>query len=231
MSEVTDRLAAVKRDWNDCVRCPLFQTRTQVVHIRGAVPCDIAFVGEGPGTVEDAKGVPFIGPSGGMMEQIIASAFEKVVPIGWKFDDNGWQLPRSIPPEKRGPKYDPSRYQDPEVERRRKKDWPSVAFLNIVGCIPIKGGTLSIPSKESTDACRPRMMELLDIAKPRAIVRVGAQAKVHLTDKMAAELPGLERVSTIIHPAAILRQADKDKHYKATVNELVLLAAELGYPF
>lgn len=225
-----ERLAAIQADWNGCTRCFLCKTRTQVVHLRGRAPdADFVFIGEGPGTVEDAKGRPFVGPAGGMLEQMISVAFEKAVPIGWRFDNDGWQLP--LLPNPLPKKYDPLKFQDPEVVKRRKTDWPSTAFMNLVGCIPIKGGTISIPAKESIDACRPRTSELLAIVNPRTIVRCGSQATVHLPDRIVQDLPRLERIVDTIHPAAILRQSDKNKTYKATVNQLLLAAVDLGFPF
>lgn len=41
---------------------------------RGQLPCQICFVGEAPGTVEDVEGLPFVGPAGRRLDKIIASA-------------------------------------------------------------------------------------------------------------------------------------------------------------
>lgn len=52
-----------------CTRCPaLVQSRTQPVVGEGPVPCDILFVGEAPGRVEDKIGVPFGGTAGTILE-------------------------------------------------------------------------------------------------------------------------------------------------------------------
>lgn len=52
-----------------CVKCSeLVQNRTQPVLGEGPVPCDIVFVGEAPGENEDARGIPFCGLTGTILE-------------------------------------------------------------------------------------------------------------------------------------------------------------------
>ena len=58
---------------NDCQRCPLAPTRTQVVFGTGPTPCDIMAIGEGPGEQEDKEGVPFIGRAGQLLTKIFES--------------------------------------------------------------------------------------------------------------------------------------------------------------
>jgi uracil-DNA glycosylase len=64
--------------WQDCTACPLAQQRTNIVLARGQVPCDVCFIGEAPGKIEDDLGAPFMGPAGHLMDQII----ERAVPPG-----------------------------------------------------------------------------------------------------------------------------------------------------
>lgn len=61
--------------WKECTLCELHKTRKQVVHLRGDVPCQVLFVGEAPGDVEDNEGFPFIGPAGDKLQSIIDEAF------------------------------------------------------------------------------------------------------------------------------------------------------------
>jgi uracil-DNA glycosylase len=57
-----------------CNRCPeLFSTRTQTVFGVGPVDPEICFVGEAPGAEEDAKGEPFVGRAGQLLNKIIAA--------------------------------------------------------------------------------------------------------------------------------------------------------------
>lgn len=60
--------------YDSCKQCHLFKTRRKVVWGRGSIPADIMFMGEAPGRVEDLRGEPFIGPSGKLLEEMIAQA-------------------------------------------------------------------------------------------------------------------------------------------------------------
>ena len=42
----------------DCPLCVLARTRSRTVPGSGPIPCDVMFVGEGPGADEDAQGEP-----------------------------------------------------------------------------------------------------------------------------------------------------------------------------
>jgi DNA polymerase len=54
-----------------CTACRLSESRTQVVFGSGAPDADVMFVGEGPGQREDEQGLPFVGPSGRLLEQLL----------------------------------------------------------------------------------------------------------------------------------------------------------------
>ncbi|MCA1814232.1 MAG: uracil-DNA glycosylase [Halobacteriales archaeon] len=52
-----------------CRRCALCEGRTQVVVWRGRLDARVLFVGEGPGAEEDARGEPFVGRSGQLLDR------------------------------------------------------------------------------------------------------------------------------------------------------------------
>ena len=54
------------------MRCPLAEGRTQVVFGTGSPTADLLFVGEGPGAEEDRQGLPFVGRSGQLLDQLVA---------------------------------------------------------------------------------------------------------------------------------------------------------------
>lgn len=54
-----------------CHRCPLYRTRMQPVLYRGPEHPRVAFVGQSPGAEEDRQGVPFIGPSGQLLQRMV----------------------------------------------------------------------------------------------------------------------------------------------------------------
>ena len=57
----------------DCPMCDLARTRTQTVPGSGPLPCDLMFIGEGPGQREDELGLPFVGRSGQFLDELLAS--------------------------------------------------------------------------------------------------------------------------------------------------------------
>lgn len=46
----------------------------RLVFARGVVPCRVLFVGEGPGSSENATGRPFVGPAGHLLDHIVETA-------------------------------------------------------------------------------------------------------------------------------------------------------------
>ena len=63
--------AELERRALKCTRCPLADTRTQVVFGAGDPHADLMFVGEGPGEQEDLQGEPFVGRAGRLLTQLI----------------------------------------------------------------------------------------------------------------------------------------------------------------
>lgn len=59
--------------WNRCQACPLHKTAKRHVNYRGNIPAQVMFLGEAPGKVEDRLGLPFVGPSGDVLEDTIRS--------------------------------------------------------------------------------------------------------------------------------------------------------------
>ena len=56
-----------------CVACRLSETRTNTVFSRGNPQAAIVFVGEAPGAEEDAKGLPFVGRAGQLLDKMIVA--------------------------------------------------------------------------------------------------------------------------------------------------------------
>jgi len=55
----------------DCVRCPLHQQRTNIVHTEGNRKARLMFVGEAPGADEDLQARPFVGRAGQLLTKIV----------------------------------------------------------------------------------------------------------------------------------------------------------------
>jgi uracil-DNA glycosylase len=64
-------LEAVAAEAAGCTRCRLYQSRTQVVFGQGDPRADLMFVGEAPGFHEDRQGIPFVGPSGQLLNRLL----------------------------------------------------------------------------------------------------------------------------------------------------------------
>ena len=70
-SERAEKLAILASEVEKCVTCRLSETRTNVVFGAGNPDADVMFVGEGPGQREDEQGLPFVGRSGELLEQLL----------------------------------------------------------------------------------------------------------------------------------------------------------------
>jgi DNA polymerase len=67
-------LDAVRADIGDCTRCPLaYAGRRNIVFADGDPNARLMFVGEGPGADEDAQGLPFVGKSGQLLNNMIGA--------------------------------------------------------------------------------------------------------------------------------------------------------------
>jgi len=72
--------AIARMDWNElrrsvagCSACTLCQGRKQAVLGVGDASADWLFIGEGPGAEEDARGEPFVGPAGKLLDAMLAA--------------------------------------------------------------------------------------------------------------------------------------------------------------
>ena len=69
---LTEAIEAIRAEIGNCVRCPLHEGRTQIVHSTGNFAARLMFVGEAPGADEDAEGKPFVGRAGKLLTDIIS---------------------------------------------------------------------------------------------------------------------------------------------------------------
>ncbi len=67
-------LQVIQTDIGDCTRCPLaYGGRHTIVFADGDPDARLMFVGEGPGADEDAQGLPFVGKSGQLLNNMITA--------------------------------------------------------------------------------------------------------------------------------------------------------------
>lgn len=102
-----DSLAEVAAVVGVCQDCPLCRSRSNAVPGHGNPNSRIMFIGEGPGYHEDAQGLPFVGPAGQFLNELLGT-------IGLKREDVFiTNVVKCRPPENRDP-------QPEEIEACRK---------------------------------------------------------------------------------------------------------------
>ena len=64
-------LAVLYEEIADCPNCVLAKTRTQTVPGSGPAPAEVMCIGEAPGVREDERGLPFVGPAGRFLDELL----------------------------------------------------------------------------------------------------------------------------------------------------------------
>jgi len=65
-------LPEIREELGDCQRCKLARGRTHIVFGQGSARADLMFIGEGPGEEEDLQGLPFVGPAGQLLNNLLS---------------------------------------------------------------------------------------------------------------------------------------------------------------
>ncbi|HVN67872.1 MAG TPA: uracil-DNA glycosylase [Candidatus Sulfotelmatobacter sp.] len=114
----------VKKIALGCQKCRLAKGRTNVVFGHGPVPCDLMLIGEGPGADEDEQGLPFVGRSGQLLTQILAS-------VNIKRPDDIYiaNTVKCRPPDNRAPQADEQAACAPYLEAQIKFVKPKIILL------------------------------------------------------------------------------------------------------
>lgn len=114
------RTQILRMDWDQikasvagCTACPLHQTRTHAVFGVGDENADWLFVGEGPGAEEDARGEPFVGPAGQLLDNMLAA-------IKLKRGQNAYiaNIVKCRPPGNRNPDANEAQQCEPYLARQ-----------------------------------------------------------------------------------------------------------------
>lgn len=150
--------------WIDCTKCGLCKTAHKHVLGRGPLPCDVLFIGEGPGMSEDTLGAAFLGRAGRLLTKAIGPWVDKLV----------------------------------------------LAYTNLVACRPCDGEQEPnrAPRTDEMDACEPRLLQTVKMARPRGLVILGRVPEGRdLPRKLADSMPRPPRhLLLLAHPAALLRR-------------------------
>ena len=121
-SVITDdrRNRILRMDWQElktsvaaCKACPLHEKRSQAVFGVGDENADWLFIGEGPGAEEDAKGEPFVGQAGKLLDSMLAA-------VGLKRGENVYiaNVVKCRPPGNRNPEPQEAQQCEPYLEQQ-----------------------------------------------------------------------------------------------------------------
>lgn len=204
-------LRTLSRAAADCRGCELYRNASQVVFGEGDVAARLMLVGEQPGDVEDRQGHPFVGPAGGLLDRALTDAGLADVAT---FTTNAVKH---------------FKWKQVRGGKRRIHDKPTAA--------------------EST-ACRPWLAAELRAVNPSVVVALGATAAgslfgggFRLTQHRGEALPwppekgdfagdtsGPVVAFATIHPSAVLRAPDDERHaaYAGFVRDLKTVAHALA---
>jgi uracil-DNA glycosylase family 4 len=96
-----------------CIACPLHQGRTRSVFGVGDEAADWLFVGEGPGAEEDARGEPFVGQAGKLLDNML-------IAIKLKRGRNVYiaNVVKCRPPDNRNPESGEAAQCEPYLQRQ-----------------------------------------------------------------------------------------------------------------
>jgi len=123
-------LAALENVAQSCQRCPLFQTRNNVVFGEGSPHAELMFISEGPGYNEDQQGRPFVGKAGDVLTKMITDMqfTREEVYIG--------NIVKCRPPKNRNPLPAEAAACLPYLYRQIELIAPKVILL--LGAVPLK---------------------------------------------------------------------------------------------
>lgn len=74
MTQTFSSLEDIAREIRSCHRCDLSFSRKNPVPGDGNAEAEIMFIGEGPGFYEDEQGLPFVGPAGQFLNELLRKA-------------------------------------------------------------------------------------------------------------------------------------------------------------
>lgn len=210
--------------WYGCSKCLLSDTRPSgdIVFADGNPNARVMLIGEGPGEEEERTGIPFMGPSGQLLNQMLALIS----------DDLGIQELSAWYDKAPRTKDNVRTFHDRVYEWRKNEFF----ITNIVCCRPPENRQ---PSNPEAKACFERLRMMIYTVDPMVIVTIGKTAletllrhQAEITQKRGQlhEIDISGRIGKvrfpvmpILHPSYLLRKADwkvKDGDYAKTLKDL-----------
>jgi uracil-DNA glycosylase family 4 len=154
-----------------CRRCELGSSRSQVVVSRGNPGARLMVIGEGPGAQEDASGQPFVGRSGQLLDQMLAS-----VGIDTNLDAYICNVVKCRPPANRKPNPGEMAACRPWLEQQIRGVDPALILLAgataLAGVLGIRGGITRLRGQWQTSDIPPLAgRQLMPIFHPSYLLR------------------------------------------------------------
>jgi DNA polymerase len=148
-----------------CMKCPLGATRIKFVFGAGNPDADIVFVGEAPGADEDARGEPFVGRAGQLLNKILEA-------IQFKRDEVYiCNILKCRPPNNREPQSD-------EIDQCEPHLWKQLELLKpkIIVCLGRVAGQTLLRTTQSLGELRGKVhtyrgIKLVVTYHPAALLR------------------------------------------------------------
>lgn len=210
--------------WYGCAKCMLVDTREgqDIVFGEGNPNARIMIIGEAPGEEEERSGIPFVGPSGHLLNQMLALITDnpEVRELSAWFD----KAPRS--------KANVAKFHEGVLKWRNDEFF----ITNVVACRPPENRS---PSNPEVKACFDRLRMMIYTVDPMVIISVGKtalEALLHRQSEITTKRGQLHEIEIngrvgkvkypvmpILHPSYLLRKADwknKDGDYVKTTKDL-----------
>lgn len=220
-----DKLQALYDQWFNCTRCYLGEIRggEDIVFGLGNPEADVLIVGEAPGEEEERSLTPFVGASGRLLNQLLASIS----------DDE--EIKQEYINFCKG-----RRTKEMENKFHEKvQEWRYNEFFitNAVACRPPENAT---PTPAALKACWERLWNIIYVVDPLLIIVCGSTALQAVTRKQVLRITEKQGqvfdasydgrfgkltypVMPVLHPSFLLRTADwkDDKgNYARTMKNL-----------
>jgi uracil-DNA glycosylase len=211
-------LTVLKEEYQNCTKCGLCETRTNVVFGYGNPSAQIMIVGEAPGEHDDHAGKPFVGPSGQWLDCYLAAASVNEELI----EQSHYRMTN------------PTYYNPTRVRELLLEDF---FFTNTVCCRPPDNRD---PTPLERSACKDRLVETIYLVDPVLIIAAGKVAMEVLLGKKVASIlakrgemfesivPGKFASVTypcvpILHPAFLMRNQDEGigSYSEKTYNDII----------
>ena len=183
-------LAALANEASGCTKCALAETRTQVVFASGHPNAPLMIVGEAPGQNEDEQGLPFVGRSGDLLDELMEM-------IG--LDRKNVYITNVVkcrPPKNRDPKPEEIEACTPYL-----RDQVPLVDPQVVVTLGNFATKLLLPTEEGISKVRGRSYEwwarwLVPTYHPAAALRGGPKVK----DLMQADFWEVRRLLDSVQP-------------------------------